>query len=47
MSPYQSPDLKHRTVDVERIGADCFIRGFAIGILTLAVLLAFFDCVAR
>ena len=47
MDPSYSTDLKRCTVDVERIGADCFIRGFAAGILTLAVLLAFFDFFAR
>ena len=48
MSPYQSPDVKRYTApDLERIGVEKFLLGVAAGILTLAVVLAFFDFVAR
>ena len=39
MNDYQSPDLKHRTVDVERIGVDAFAFGFLCGVVTLTVLI--------
>ena len=47
MNDYQSPDMKRRTSDVERIGTGTFITGFAWGVLTLAFLLACFDFAAR
>ena len=43
-----SPDMKnYSAADVDRIGADCFIRGFAAGILVISVLLACFDWMAK